>query len=132
MHKIIIAWSSKFMQEALNLKTNLEQKWYQVLNYPKDIANKDYKTVYEKFYEDINNADDFILLNLDKKGIEWYIGYESFAEMSFMIVKSIQENNDKKIYIYKMPSKEVWCYDEIVEFLKLWYIELYDKSKLSK
>ena len=127
MKKVIIAWSSKFYQEALNLKIDLEQKGYLVLNYPKNINDEDYQSVYEKFYEDINSADIFILFNLDKKGIEWYIGYESFSEMSFMIVKSIQENNDKKIYIYKMPSKEVWCYDEIVEFLKLWYIELYDE-----
>ena len=65
------------------------------------------------------------LLNLDKNGIEGYIGYESFAELSNLVVKKIQSNNNHKIYIFKIPSKEVGCYDEISHFLKLGYIELY-------
>lgn len=50
--------------------------------------------------------------NLGKKGIEGYIGYESFAELSNLVVRKIQVNDNHKIYIYKMPSKEVGCYDE--------------------
>ena len=80
---------------------------------------------YESFYENLNNTDDLLVLNLDKKGIEGYIGYESFAEMSYLIVKKIQNNSNQKIYIYKMPSKEVGCYEEISHFINLGYIELF-------
>jgi hypothetical protein len=73
----------------------------------------------------LSKTDDLLILNLNKKGIEGYIGYESFAELSYLVVKKIQENEDHKIYIYKMPSKEVGCYDEIMHFLELGYIELY-------
>lgn len=52
------------------------------------------------------------------------------AELSNLIVKKIQVNNDHKIYIYKMPSKEVSCYDEIKHFLELGYIEFYRQYEL--
>ena len=65
------------------------------------------------------------LLNFDKNGIQGYIGYESFAEMSYLVAKKIQNKTNQKIYIYKMPSKEVGCYQEINHFIKLGYIELF-------
>ncbi len=128
MRKIVIAGSAKFYKEALELKKELEDKNYNVIDYPKNInvnIEMEYKEAYERFYESLNKTDDLILLNLDKNGIEGYIGYESFAELSNLVVKKIQVNNNHKIYIYKMPSKEVGCYDEINHFLKLGYIELY-------
>ena len=128
MRKIIIAGSATFYKEALELKQELENKNYYVIDYPKKINDDielEYKEAYETFYDNLSQTDDLLLLNLDKKGIEGYIGYESFAELSNLVVKKIQVNNDHKIYIYKMPSKEVGCYDEIMHFIELGYIELY-------
>lgn len=128
MRKIIIASSAKFYKEAFELKSKLENRGYEVIDYPRNINDniqEEYKEAYERFYENLSKADDLLLLNLDKKGIEGYIGYESFAELSNMVVKKIQENNDHKIYVYKLPSKEVGCYDEIMHFLELGYIELF-------
>ena len=128
MRKIIIAGSAFFYKEALEIKNELEKRNYDVIDYPKKINDDvelEYKETYETFYENLSRTDDLLLLNLDKKGIEGYIGYESFAELSNLVVKKIQVNNDHKIYIYKMPSKEVGCYDEIKHFLELGYIELY-------
>ena len=128
MRKIIIAGSATFYKEALELKQELENKNYYVIDYPKKINDNielEYKEAYENFYDNLSITDDLLLLNLDKKGIDGYIGYESFAELSNLVVKKIQINNDHKIYIYKMPSKEVGCYDEIKHFLELGYIELY-------
>ena len=128
MRKIIIAGSATFYKEALEIKQELENKNYIVIDYPKKINDNielEYKEAYETFYDNLSKTDDLLLLNLDKKGIEGYIGYESFAELSNLVVKKIQINNDHKIYIYKMPSKEVGCYDEINHFIELGYIELY-------
>ena len=128
MRKIIIAGSATFYKEALELKQELENKNYYVIDYPKKINDDielEYKEAYETFYDNLSKTDDLLLLNLDKKGIEGYIGYESFAELSNLVVKKIRINNDHKIYIYKMPSKEVGCYDEIMDFIELGYIELY-------
>ena len=127
MRKIIIAGSATFYKEALKLKQELENNYY-VIDYPKKINDDielEYKEAYETFYDNLSKTDDLLLLNLDKKGIEGYIGYESFAELSNLVVKKIQINNEHKIYIYKMPSKEVGCYDEIMHFIELGYIELY-------
>ena len=128
MRKIVIAGSAKFYKEALEFKEKLESMDYEVIDYPKNINVKDeeeYKAAYERFYKSVSITDDLILFNLDKNGKEGYIGYESFAELSNLVVKKIQEDNNHKIYIYKMPSKEVGCYDEINHFLKLGYIELF-------
>ena len=128
MRKIIIAGSAKFYIEVLEFKRELESKGYEVIDYPKNINVNDeqeYKEAYERFYNSLSEADDLILFNQDKNGIRGYIGYESFAELSNLVVKKIQEDNNHKIYIYKMPSKEVGCYDEIMHFLELGYIELY-------
>lgn len=128
MRKIVISGSAKFYKEALELKEKLENLNYNVIDYPRsiDVTNEEeYKSVYERFYDSVSKTDDLILLNLDKNGIEGYIGYESFAELSNLVVKKIQEEDNHKIYIYKMPSKEVGCYDEINHFLKLGYIELF-------
>lgn len=128
MRKTVIVGSAKFYKEALEMKKELENKDYNVIDYPKNINvnnEEEYKQAYEKFYECLSKTDDLILLNLDKNGIEGYIGYESFAELSNLVVKKIQEDNNHKIYIYKMPSKEVGCYDEIKHFLELGYIELF-------
>ena len=126
--KIVIAGSAIFYKEALELKDELEHKKYIVLDYPKkiDVSNKyEYKNAYESFYKNLSKTDDIILFNLDKNNIEGYIGYESFAELSYLIVKKLEDGLNHKIYIYKMPSEEVGCYDEIKQFLDLGYIEIY-------
>lgn len=128
MRKIVIAGSAKFYKEAIELKEKLENEGYNVIDYTKNInvnLEEEYKKAYEGFYDSLSKTDDLILLNLDKNGIEGYIGYESFAELSDLVVKKIQEDNNHKIYIYKMPSKEVGCYDEIKHFLELGYIEIF-------
>ena len=128
MRKIVIAGSAKYYKEVLEMKKELENNDYNVIDYPKNInvnIEEEYKQAYERFYKSLNKTDDLFLFNLDKNGIEGYIGYESFAELSYLVVKKIQEDNNHKIYIYKMPSKEVGCYDEIKHFLELGYIELF-------
>lgn len=100
--KIIIAGSASFYKEALQIKKELESKNYIVIDYPKRINDSielEYKEAYESFYENLSKTDDLLLLNLDKKGIEGYIGYESFAELSNLVVRKIQVDNDHKIYI---------------------------------
>ena len=128
MRKIIIAGSARFYKEVIEFKKELENMNYNVIDYPKNInvnIESKYKEAYERFYNSLSKTDDLILFNLDKNGIEGYIGYESFAELSHLVVKKIQEDNDHKIFIYKMPSKEVGCYDEIMHFIKLGYIEVF-------
>lgn len=130
MRKIVIAGSGRFHEEVLNIKKELETKGYHVIDYPKKIDQtneKEYKQAFERFWHSLNVTDDLLLLNLDKNGVEGYIGYESFAELTNLVAKKIQTNDSHKIYIYKMPCKEVGCYNEIKNFLALGYIEIFEK-----
>lgn len=131
MAKIIIAGTAKLYKEMIEFKEELESEGNIVLNYPKDIdEDTEYKETFETFYNDLEygNIDKLILYNLDKNGIKGYIGYESFAEMSYVIVNNIIKKQNVEVYIYQMPSEECGCYDEIKQFLKLGYIKLYDKK----
>ena len=128
----MISGSSQFHIEAQELKMELEKQGYCVIDYTKKLENNselEYKNFYETFFYNLNKTDDLIVLNKDKKGIKGYIGYNTFAELSFLVVRKIQNNSDHKIYLYKMPSKEVGCYDEINHFIKLGYIELFENFK---
>ena len=128
MFKIIIAGSSKLYEEMIKFKHELEAEGNIVLNYPIDIDEEtEYKETFETFYNDLyfGDIDKFILYNLDKNNIEGYIGYESFAEMSYVIVNKLIKKQKVEIYIYQMPSKKCGCYDEIKHFLKLGYIKIY-------
>ena len=109
MRKIVIVGSAKFHKEAQDIKEELEKREYVVIDYPKkidDTIEQEYKDAYESFYENLNNTDDLLVLNLDKKGIEGYIGYESFAEMSYLLWKRFKIILIKKfIYIKCLVKK---------------------------
>jgi len=128
LKKIVIVGSATFYKEVLEWKERLEKLNYCVLDYPKKInIVTEYQENFETFYKNLDAADEILLLNLDKKGIEGYIGYESFAELSYSVAKNIISNSNKNIYILKLPSKEVGCYDEINQFIKLGYIKIFNK-----
>jgi hypothetical protein len=135
MKKIIIAGSGSLREKWLERKTWRESKWYEVLNYPKKIQSnnledisQEYKDLYIGFFKDLQVADVLFLMNEDKKSIQWYIGAESFAELSFANVNNVLWNKQTKIFIMQMPSGEVWCHEEIDFFLKLGWIEILDKK----
>ena len=72
MRKIVIAGSAKFYKEVLEMKKELENNDYNVMDYPKNInvnIEDEYKQAYERFYESLSKTDDLILFNLDKNGI---------------------------------------------------------------
>lgn len=64
-------------------------------------------------------------MNEDKNKKEGYIGQETFAELSFGLAQKLIYNKNIEIIIYKMPSKEVSCYDEICLYLELGWLKLF-------
>jgi len=65
-------------------------------------------------------------MNEDKNGIIGYIGAETFAELSFAVAQNLLNTHQTEIYVRKMPSKEVQCYEEINLWLELGWIKLFD------
>ena len=105
MRKMIIAGSSSFWKEALSYKKKFEKSGYKVLSYPKrGDSPQTWRELYECYYKELLKADDIFVLNLDKKGIKGYIGYETFAEMSNLVVRKMNGEN-LNIYLYQWPDK---------------------------
>jgi len=136
MKKVIIAGSWSLREKWLERKKWRESNWYKVLNYPKNLEweniHNEYKDLYINFFRDLIQADIFFLMNEDKKGIEWYIWMESFAELWFATVQKIVNNKLIDVLFLKIPAKEIGCYDEIKIWKELGWIEMLDKSKFTK
>ena len=69
------------------------------------------------------------VLNEDKENINGYIGPETFAELSFVLANNILNKSSQKIYLKKMPSRKVSCYEEIDRFIKLGWIEIFKSNE---
>lgn len=131
MEKLVIASSVKFQDKIKYWNKYFTDKGYNVIKYPEKINQdniEEYKKVYLEFYKSLLEADIVFVLNEDKNGIEGYIGAETFAELSYAIVQNAVNNANKKIYLLKMPSKDVACYVEIRNFIELGWIQIYNKN----
>ena len=131
MNKLVIAGSAKFIEEMEEWKSFFKNKGYDVIGCPKKINQEnsdEYKMAHISFFKALAEADTLFVFNQDKNGIEGYIGAETFAELSFLVAQNNINNTNKKIYLLKMPSKEVACYMEIQNFIKLGWVEIFDKS----
>lgn len=132
MKKLVIAGSAKFCDEMSEWKEYFENKGHEVINYPKKIDQRnaqEYKHVYIKFFESLNETDILFVVNENKNGIEGYIGAETFAELTYALIQKKVNGQNKKIYLLKMPSEEVACYTEIRNFVELGWIEIFDKEE---
>ncbi|MFA5935120.1 MAG: hypothetical protein WC827_04525 [Candidatus Paceibacterota bacterium] len=128
MKKVVIAGSSSLQEEM--------QKWVKfwnskenhfVINWPVGIPFNSFEELYPdvhmKFYKDIIEADILFIANDNKKGIDGYIGAETFAELGFGLAQKLVYNKNIKLILANMPSKEVSCYDEIILWKKLGWID---------
>ncbi len=122
--KIVIAGSACFHEEAAKYKSKFEEKNHDVLACTESAdAPRGWHELYTDFYNGLSQADDIFVLNLDKKGIKGYIGYETFAEMSSMVVRKIN-GEDINIYLHQWPDESCGCYEEIMEMAKKGWIKL--------
>lgn len=132
--KVVIAGSAKLQNEIKKWTEYWNSKeGYLVLDYPKSIPqdnfNKLYPDVHKDFFKSITEADILFIANEKKNGIEGYIGYETFAELGFGLAQKLVNGKNIKLILAHMPSKEVGCYDEIVLWQKLgWVDEIIEKA----
>ena len=128
--KLIISGSAALQNELLALTNELNNS-YEIIDLPKIIPQKNFNELYKKIHKDyltnITKTDFFLLFNANKNGIEGYIGAESYAELCFAVAQNLIYKKDIQIYIYKMPSSKVQCYNEIVLWLNLGWIKIWNK-----
>lgn len=126
--KVVIAGSSSLQDEMKKwVKFWNDKENHFVINWPIGIFSNNfeelYPDVYIKFYKDIIEADILFIANDNKKGIEGYIGAETFAELGFGLAQKLIYKKNIKLILAKMPSKEVSCYGEIILWKKLGWID---------
>ncbi len=132
MEKLVIAGSASLQKEIGMLIEKLKED-YIIIDSPRTISKEKFLEIYperhKEFFENIKNTDVLLLFNNDKNGIEGYIGAESFAELCFGVALNLVYGKNIKLFIYKIPSKEVNSYNEIELWLKLGWINVWDPKK---
>ena len=133
MKKVGIAGSAKLQKEVNKWLKIFENQNYEILDYPRAIEESKFMELYPnihiKFLENITKTNMLFLMNEDKNGVVGYIGYETYAELLFGLSQKLIYNKNIELIIFKIPSREVGCYEEIDLWLKLGWIRLYDGEK---
>lgn len=126
--KIVIAGSVGLHDEIQKWIQYWESKRCSVINYPQAIPQDNFENLYPKvhadFFKHITETDVLFVANEKKNDIDGYIGAETFAELGFGLAQNLVYGKNIKLILAHMPTKEVACYDEIVLWLKLEWIEL--------
>ena len=133
MKKVVISGSAKLQKEVNKWLQVFESNNYEILDYPRAIDEskfmKLYPNVHIEFLKNIAKTDMLFLMNEDKNGIVGYIGYEAYAELLVGLEQKLIYNKDIELIIFKIPSQDVGCYEEIILWLKLGWIKLYREEK---
>lgn len=99
-----------------------------MINFPQPIPSENFEKLYPEvhtnFFKDITKADILFIANEEKNGISSYIGAETFAELGFGLAQKLVIGQNIKLILANLPSSEVQCYNEIVLWLKLGWIEI--------
>lgn len=107
-----------------------ERPGFFVVDWPKPIEKSrlavEYPRVHQKFFQSITEADVLFVANEDKKGMEGYIGAETFAELTFAIAQNLVYGKKVQVILAKMPSEKVQSIYEIKLWLELGWIKIYE------
>lgn len=125
--KLVICASASFEKEIVDWKNKLEKNNFKVIKYPTKIQGnlaEGYKKEFSDHYKAICEADAILALNLDKKGINGYIGSGVFAEMAFTIgLNKVFKKKIKIYYLNLIPKKSLPYSDELELWQKLGWIK---------
>ena len=117
MKKVVIAGSAKLQKEVDKWLKNFKNQNYEILDYPRAIEEYKfmelYPNIHTEFLENITKTDILFLMNEDKNGIVGYIGYVASAELLFGLSQKLIYNKNIELIIFKIPSQDVGCYEEI-------------------
>lgn len=133
MRKVVIAGSAKLQKEINEWLKYFESQNFEILDYPKKIEESSFMDLYPKvhtdFLENITKTDMLFVMNEDKDGIKGFIGYETYAELLFGLSQKLIYKKEIELIVFKMPSIDVGCYEEINLWLKLGWIKLYEEKE---
>lgn len=128
-------------RDNIELVNSTYKSFFESLDYSDDLIilniNKNdiggyigYETYAELVYFIINKKINFEDTYEDTYTVHRYKKAEDEKEKNYTTITMddpIKRNIDNNIYLYNLPSEKVGCYDEIMRFLELGYIQLFDK-----
>lgn len=132
MKKLIIAGSSKLQERAAYWRGYFEGRGYEVIDYPVAVSSEgDYAEnltdIYCSYYQNLDRADVFFLMNEDKNGFGGYIGPSAFSELSYVVVGNLNRGKKIEINLLQEPSSDQACYEEIKFWLDQGWVKIYDR-----
>lgn len=132
MKKLIIAGSSKLQERAAYWRGYFEGRGYEIIDYPSAVSTEgDYAgnltDIYVSFFQNLERADVFFLMNEDYKNIGGYIGPSSFSELTYAVIENLNHGKKIEINLLQMPSEEQACYEEVKFWLDQKWINIYDR-----
>ena len=113
--KITICASGSLFKEIKTWKSRLERRGYRVIQFPPKTL-KNYAGGHKRHYQKIAESDIVFVLNIEKNGIENYIGPSVFAEIAFAIGLNLALKKKIKVYcLNPLPKNLPYSHE-----LKLW------------
>lgn len=133
----VLNYPKQIDRDDCNVINQTYKQFFESLDYSDDLIilniNKDdlegyigYETYAELVYFIINKK---IVFN-DTYVAHQYKSAEGKKERSYSTITMdvpIKRNFDNNIYLYNLPSKKIGCYDEVMKFIEMGYIQLFDK-----
>jgi hypothetical protein len=121
MKSVVIAGSASLQAEVSKWVTFWQDRNFSVLDYPRPIAAekfiREYPTVFQNFFDRIQETDVFFVMNENKNGMSGYIGAETFAELAFAVYLRLKAKNKPEIVLLQPPCVQMRGHDEI----KVWH-----------
>ncbi|MFJ5477339.1 hypothetical protein ACIL82_11535 [Enterococcus faecium] len=71
------------------------------------------------------------VFNQDRKGVLGYIGAATFSEMKYCLMQNLIHGKRIKIVLFKEPSEENFCFDEVDRWLKNGWMEIRQPNNLA-
>lgn len=127
--KVVIGGSATFFKEINKAKHYLENLGYKVLAStqasPKDLE-REYPIVHKSFMSALFNADIYLVINLQKHGIDGYIGPAVFGEILYVVTNNLVFGKQIKVVLLNKPAPKCGVV-EINLWQKLGWVKMLNK-----
>ncbi len=108
MKKVVLIASGTAEKETIKWRDKLTAEGFEVLTCPLKIEsdfNNEYEKSFNLCYTSIPVADMVLAINIEKNGVEGYIGPGTFAELAFAIgVNKAFNKNIEILYLNELPK----------------------------
>lgn len=130
MKKVTICASMSFWDDIVAWKERLGDEEYDVIQYPKQFTGEflpNYDREFTEHYQKMLVSDTVLVLNMEKNGVDGYIGAAVFAEIAFAVGlnRSVRADNPIKVYCLKPFPDSLPYAEELQHWVNLGWLEFW-------